>query len=113
MRVSIRRSIGDEMEDRDQLRSTATEAAQDPHRFHRCESPLELVAAAESIPFFGVPWKLLPSHRDWAVALVLAGAPEPLELNTPQTGVRNALTHIFAGTGSSIRTQSLHCESIR
>jgi hypothetical protein len=83
------------------------------HHFHRCESPFERVVAAENMPLSGFPWKLPSRHRDWPVALVLAGAPEALELATPQTGGRTALTHIFAGTGSSIRTRCLHCESIR
>jgi hypothetical protein len=83
------------------------------HRFRRFESPLQLVADSECMPFLGLRWQLLARHRDGAVALVLAGSPESFELNTPQTGVRTAFKHIFAGTGSGIRTRYLHCESIR
>ena len=83
------------------------------HRVRRFESPLQLLASAKSMPFFGLRWQLFARHLDWAVELVLAGAPESLELITVATGVRTALTHIFATTGSSIRTRSLHCESIR
>ena len=83
------------------------------HRVRRFESPLQLLANAKSMPFFGLRWQLFARHLDCAVELVLAGAPESLELITVATGVRTALTHIFATTGSSIRTRSLHCESIR
>ena len=83
------------------------------HRVRRFESPLQLLANAKSMPFFGLRWQLFARHLDCAVELVLAGAPESLELITVATGVRTALTHIFAGTGSSIRTRSLLCESIR
>lgn len=83
------------------------------HRVRRFESPLQLLANAKSMPFFGLRWQLFARHLDWAVELVLAGAPESLELITVATGVRTALTHIFAATGSSIRTRSLLCESIR
>ena len=83
------------------------------HRVRRFESPLQLLANAKSMPFSGLRWQLFTHHLDWAVELVLAGAPESLELITVATGVRTALTHIFAATGSSSRTGPMLRESIR
>ena len=83
------------------------------HLARRFESPFQLWASAKSMPFSGLRWQLVACHPDWAVKLVLGGAPESLGLITVATGVRTALMHIFAATGSSIRTRSLQCESIR
>ena len=74
-----------------------------PHR-RETETILARIGAIAGLQIFdcGLP-----------VELVLAGAQEPLEVITLPTSARTTLTHILAGTGSSIRTRSLHRESIR
>ncbi|MFM9918635.1 hypothetical protein [Lacisediminihabitans sp. H27-G8] len=90
------------------LRWVRSEAADAPLIYlpHRRETAAvrEAVAAIAGVRIFdsGLP-----------VELVLAGAQEPLEVITLPTSARTTLTHILEGTGSSIRTRSLHRESIR
>lgn len=65
--------------------------------------------AAEYVPFFSIPWQIFGSGL--TVEPLLAGAQEPLEVTTLSTSARPTLTHVLAGTGSSIRTRSVHRES--
>jgi len=72
---------------------------------HRREAAT-VVARAAALPGVRVFESGLP------VELVLAGAQEPLEVITLPTSARTTLTHILAGTGSSIRTRSVQREMI-
>jgi hypothetical protein len=90
------------------LRWVRSEAADSPLVYlpHRREAAavLAAVVATDGVRIFdsGLP-----------VELVLAGAQEPLEVITLPTSARTTLTHILAGTGSSIRIRSRRRESIR
>ncbi|MHC5795671.1 hypothetical protein ACVXZ4_05875 [Lacisediminihabitans sp. FW035] len=90
------------------LRWVRAEAADSPVIYlpHRRESA-SVVAEAASIPGVRVFDSGLP------VELVLAGAREPLEVITLPTSARTTLTHILAGTGSTIRTRSVRREALR
>ncbi len=90
------------------LRWVRTEAADAPlvHLAHQRETEAVLTrvrtTAGLQIRDSGLP-----------VELILADAQEPLEGITPPTSARTTLTHVLAGTGSSIRARSVHRESAR
>ena len=65
--------------------------------------------SAECAPFFSIPWQIFGSGL--TVEPLLAGAQEPLAVTTLPTSARPTLTHVHSGTGSSIRTRSVHRES--
>ena len=65
--------------------------------------------SAECVPVFSIPWQIFGSGL--TVEPLLAGAQEPLEVTTLPTSTRPTLTHVLAGTGSSIRTRCVHHES--
>ena len=74
-----------------------------PHR-RETEAVLTRVRATAGLQIFGSGLTVEP---------LLAGAQEPLEGTTLPTSARPTLTHVLAGTGSSIRTRSVHRESAR
>jgi hypothetical protein len=80
----------------------ATEAAAGDLAYlpHRRETD-EMLAAVAEFPGVKVFDTGLP------IELVLAGAREPLEVLTLQTSATTTLTHVLAGTGSSVGGRSV------